>query len=179
MNYYLNIGSNIGNRRRNISRAVDLIKRTFGTEVRCSRPVESMPWGFDSDNAFVNEGIVLHTDHEPTDVLSMLQGVERLISDASHRNSDGSYRDRVIDIDIVAIDQLTIEAKDAEALTAYFAANAKALLDKGVTITQANGIATDFTITSNTQGYKIAFGEEELVAYFQAFLRPKLVEMLF
>ena len=76
-------------------------------------------------------------------------------------------------------DQLTIEAKDAEALTAYFAANAKALLDKGVTITQANGIATDFTITSNTQGYKIAFGEEELVAYFQAFLRPKLVEMLF
>ena len=110
MNYYLNIGSNIGNRRRNISRAVALIKRTFGTEVRCSRPVESMPWGFDSDNAFVNEGIVLHTDHEPTDVLSMLQGVERLISDASHRNSDGSYRDRVIDIDIVAIDQLTIDS---------------------------------------------------------------------
>ena len=38
------------------------------------------------------------------------QGVERLISDASHRNSDGSYRDRVIDIDIVAIDQLTIDS---------------------------------------------------------------------
>ena len=76
-------------------------------------------------------------------------------------------------------DQLTIEAKDAEALTAYFAANAKALLDKGVTITQANGTATDFTITSTEQGYKIAFGEEELVAYFKEFLRPKLVEMLF
>ena len=76
-------------------------------------------------------------------------------------------------------DQLTIEAKDARALTDYFAANAKALLDKGVTITQANDTATDFTITSTEQGYKIAFGEEELVAYFKEFLRPKLVEMLF
>lgn len=76
-------------------------------------------------------------------------------------------------------DQLVIDTKDAEALTAYFTANAKALLDKGVKIEQSNGIKTDFAITSTDKGYKITFGEEELVAYFKEFLRPKLVEMLF
>lgn len=76
-------------------------------------------------------------------------------------------------------DKLTIEAKDAKELTGYFTANAKDLLNKGVTIKQANGIKTDFAIVSEAKGYKITFGEEELVAYFKEFLRPKLVEMLF
>lgn len=76
-------------------------------------------------------------------------------------------------------DQLTIEAKDAKELTAYFTANAKDLLSKGLKIEQSNGIKTDFAIVSEAKGYKITFGEEELVAYFKEFLRPKLVEMLF
>lgn len=76
-------------------------------------------------------------------------------------------------------DRLTIETKNAKELTDYFTANAKDLLNKGVKIEQANGIKTDFAITSAEKGYKITFGEEELVAYFKEFLRPKLVETLF
>lgn len=110
MNYYLNIGSNLGNRKHNIYRAVELINHTFGTRVLCSSPVESKPWGFDSHNTFINEGVLLHTDRRPFDVLNALQRVERSISTGSHRNSDGSYRDRVVDIDIVAIDHLTIDS---------------------------------------------------------------------
>lgn len=121
MNYYLNIGSNIGNRRRNISRAVSMINSAFGTEVRCSSPVESEPWGFASTNRFVNEGIVLNTDRKPADVLTLLQQVERSISSVSHRNADGSYRDRVIDIDIVAIDQLTIDSPTLKVPHPHFA----------------------------------------------------------
>ena len=37
-----------------------------------------------------------------------------------------------------------IEAKDGEALQKYFAANAKALLDKGVKIEEVKGLKTDF-----------------------------------
>ena len=74
---------------------------------------------------------------------------------------------------------VTIEAKDAQALTEYFTSNAKALLNKGVKITQANNIKTDFTIIPADGGYKLTFGEEEFIAYFKEFLRPKLVEMLF
>ncbi len=79
----------------------------------------------------------------------------------------------------VKSDSLTIEAKDAKALKDYFVANAKDLLNKGVTISEANGVKADFAITSAKDGYKITFGEEEFIAYFKEFLRPKLVEMLF
>jgi V/A-type H+-transporting ATPase subunit E len=75
--------------------------------------------------------------------------------------------------------EVVIEAKDAEALRKYFAANAKALLDKGVTIKEVKGIKTDFTIQPAKGGYKLAFGEAEFIAYFKEMLRPQLVEMLF
>ena len=74
---------------------------------------------------------------------------------------------------------VTIDAKDAESLRAYFAKNAKALLDKGVTIREVKGQKTDFQIQPANGGYKLAFGEQELVAYFKEFLRPQLIEMLF
>lgn len=74
---------------------------------------------------------------------------------------------------------VTVEAKDATALTEYFSANAKDLLNKGVKITEANGVKADFTIAPEKAGYKITFGEEEFIAYFKEFLRPKLVAMLF
>ena len=109
MNYYLNIGSNMGNRSRNIARAIRLISRSFNTDIKRSSPVTSSPWGFESKNIFVNEGVLLHTDEKPAEVLARLQQVERLISDKPHRNADGSYSDRVIDIDIVAIDEMTID----------------------------------------------------------------------
>ncbi len=75
--------------------------------------------------------------------------------------------------------QVTIEAKDEKALTDYFVANAKNLLNKGVKITGANGVKADFTVIAEKEGYKITFGEDEFIAYFKEFLRPKLVEMLF
>jgi V/A-type H+-transporting ATPase subunit E len=74
---------------------------------------------------------------------------------------------------------VNIETKQAEALTAYFKSNAKDLLNKGVSITEVNNIKTDFTLIPAGDGYKINFGEDEFVAYFKEFLRPKLIEMLF
>ena len=75
--------------------------------------------------------------------------------------------------------EVEIEAKDAEALKKYFAANAKGLLDKGIVIKEVKGIKTDFTIQPAKGGYKLAFGEAEFIAYFKEMLRPQLVEMLF
>ena len=74
---------------------------------------------------------------------------------------------------------VVIETKDSETLRTYFAAHAKALLDKGVSIEEVKGIKTNFQIRPAQGGYKLAFGEEELVAYFKEFLRPQLIEMLF
>ncbi len=74
---------------------------------------------------------------------------------------------------------VTIEAKDAEALTKYFTANAKDLLSKGVKIEEVKGIKTDFAIVPEKGGYKLNFGDKEFVEYFKEFLRPQLIDMLF
>ena len=80
---------------------------------------------------------------------------------------------------IVALASKWSVTSDAESLKKYFAANAKALLDKGVTIEQVNGIKALFSVSPADGSYKVNFGEEEFMNYFKAFLRPQLVEMLF
>ncbi len=74
---------------------------------------------------------------------------------------------------------IVISSNQAESLKAYFAAKAKALLDKGVTINKVNGKDTLLSIAPADGSYKVNFGEQEFEAYFKNFLRPQLVEMLF
>ena len=74
---------------------------------------------------------------------------------------------------------IVIESADAEALKAYFAKEAKAILDKGVTIEKVNGRTALFTIQPADGSYKVSFGKEEFEDYFKSFLRPQLVQMLF
>lgn len=78
-----------------------------------------------------------------------------------------------------ADEQIVISASEAAELKAYFAKNAKALLDKGVTIEQVNGKKTQFSIAPADGSYKVNFGEGEFEAFFKAFLRPQMVELLF
>lgn len=75
--------------------------------------------------------------------------------------------------------EVTIEAKDAEALRTYVAANLKGALDKGLKITEVKGQKVDFSIVPAKGGYKINFGDAEFIAYFKEYLRPQIVEMLF
>ena len=108
MNYYLNIGSNIGDRRDNLYRAVvALAAGTSGCAV--SSIVESEPWGYESDNRFMNLGVWLVSGLEPHDMLEHIHDIERRLGSASHRDARGNYIDRLVDIDIMAIDDLVID----------------------------------------------------------------------
>lgn len=79
----------------------------------------------------------------------------------------------------VADEPIVIETSDAAKLKSFFAGKAKALLDKGVTIEEVNGLKTLFTVKPADGSYKVEFGTEEFENYFKSFLRPQLVEMLF
>lgn len=103
MVYYINIGSNLGNRLMNLTRAVSAIEKRFGW-FELSHHIESEPWGFNSKNKFLNVGMAFISGLQPLEVLHILQEVEASINPSSHRNADGSYKDRVIDIDIMAVD---------------------------------------------------------------------------
>lgn len=116
-----------------------------------------------------------------SEITNMLCG--SIVSDSVRAaTSDKAFMQKML---LILVEELakkqtvTIEAKDARALTDYFISNAKDLLNKGVKITEANNIKADFTIIPADGGYKLTFGEDEFIAYFKEFLRPKLVEMLF
>ena len=111
---YINIGSNMGDRYGNISRAVALIMERVGADPNVSEPVESEPWGYESDQTFINVGLTLQSSLEPHALLKILQSVEHEISPAPHRDASGAYIDRMIDIDLIACGQAVI---DTPALT--------------------------------------------------------------
>lgn len=111
MVYYINIGSNLGNRLMNLTRAVSAIEKQFGW-FELSHHIESDAWGYESKNKFLNVGMAFISDLEPTDVLHILQDIEKSINPAAHRNADGSYKDRMIDIDIMAADDMVINTPE-------------------------------------------------------------------
>lgn len=111
MYVFVNIGSNVGDRRMNLSRALRAIVAEYGM-FEVSHSIESEPWGFASKRKFLNMGLMFQTDENPQDVLTKLQSIEKSICDKSHRDDEGNYIDRIIDIDIVAIDNLVIDTPE-------------------------------------------------------------------
>lgn len=117
----LNIGSNIADRYAQIEQAVGLLSIAFRhhaalygepaekVTVSRSHTIETEPEGFSSPNPFLNLGVKIEMPDvaTPEQVLDITQGVEQLICPLSHRNPDGSYRDRRIDIDIIDIDGIS------------------------------------------------------------------------
>ena len=98
----------MGDRRDNLYRAV--VALTAGTNGSVtSHVVESEPWGFDSDNRFLNIGLWLASDIRPQEMLDHIHDIERRLGSASHRDASGSYIDRLVDIDIMAIDNQVID----------------------------------------------------------------------
>lgn len=107
----LGLGSNLGDRRLNLSRAVRGIEQEFGM-FEISHVVESEPEGFDSIHKFLNMCVIVQTDITPEQVLEKVKSLEASICPESHRSSDGKYVDRIIDIDILAIDDIIVDTPD-------------------------------------------------------------------
>ncbi|MDE6825745.1 MAG: 2-amino-4-hydroxy-6-hydroxymethyldihydropteridine diphosphokinase [Paramuribaculum sp.] len=102
---HVNIGSNIGDRRAHIARAVAAIRGGLAAEsgVRRSEYFESEAWGFESANRFLNLGITFEWDGTGEELLDFLLRIQQSICSDSHRNADGEYIDRKIDIDLIAL----------------------------------------------------------------------------
>lgn len=114
MRVNLNIGSNTGDRLTLIGRAVALLARDLPPgRIFLSDYIETPPWGYESPNPFLNRGLLYITDAAitPLEILDITQCVEKIVGDnAPHRNADGSYCDRPIDIDIIDIDGIVLDS---------------------------------------------------------------------
>ena len=100
MRTYLGIGTNLGDRAANLHCAVDLINAQAGHVLACSSFMETEPWGFASDNAFLNAVVEVDTPYTPHELLHITQGIERTMG-RTHKSINGNYSDRIIDIDIL------------------------------------------------------------------------------
>ena len=108
---YLGLGSNLGDKAWNLSEAIRLIGERVGQVLRQSSFIVTEPWGFQSDNSFLNAVILCETDKTPREVLLLTQQIERDMGRRQKSVSVG-YADRIIDIDILLYDDLTIDEPD-------------------------------------------------------------------
>ena len=104
---YLGLGSNIGDRRQCIADAIRLISERVGTVLRQSSLIETEPWGFNSENRFLNGVILCETSLTPRQVLKATQKIERALgrrqlAHVADEEALGS-RDRHMDHDVQCV----------------------------------------------------------------------------
>lgn len=106
MTAHINIGSNLGDRAANIRRAVLLAGEHIGPVTAQSTVIESPAWGYDSALPFLNQGINVETDLTPLQIVRKLKAIEQEIAPGgTHRSADGTYADRIIDLDLICLGQ--------------------------------------------------------------------------
>lgn len=96
---YLGLGTNVGNKRRNMITATALLAERVGDILALSGFYETEPWRFESENFFLNAAVKLKTSFSPLEVLQITQQIEKELGRTE--KSNGVYHDRIIDIDIL------------------------------------------------------------------------------
>lgn len=108
---YLGLGSNLGDKQRNIHVAVEKIGELIGHVESQSALHITAPWGFESDNMFVNAAVKCVTTLSPREVLNNTKAIEQQMGRTT-KSVDGAYHDRIIDIDILIYDDIHINEPD-------------------------------------------------------------------
>ena len=122
---YLGLGSNLGDREENMRKAIQLIGERVGKVTKQSSFIETDPWGYESENRFLNAVILCETSRQPREVLLLTQQIERDLGRKTKRHfkkndlgstsvETESYSDRPIDIDILLYDDLTVDEPDLQ-----------------------------------------------------------------
>lgn len=105
------MGTNLGDKRKNIAVAIKNIGELVGDVVRQSALYETEPWGFRSDNRFVNAAVCVDTQLSPRRLLEVTQRIEMEMG-RTLKSAGGEYHDRIIDIDILLYGDLHIDEPD-------------------------------------------------------------------
>jgi len=107
---YLGLGSNLGDRKTILETAVRQVEERVGPVRKCSSFIETEPWGFESDHTFLNAVVLCETTMTPRKLLQTTQQIERDMG--RKRKGTQRYQDRLIDIDILMYDDLTVDEPD-------------------------------------------------------------------
>ena len=105
----ISLGTNLGDKLKNLKNALSKIEG-FGRILNKSRIFSSDPWGYDSENEFLNMGLVIKTSLEPMQLLKKLKNIEKEMGRGPKMVQ--SYQDRIIDLDILIYSGFTIDNEE-------------------------------------------------------------------
>lgn len=107
MKVYLGLGTNLGDKEANLHNAVEKINERIGKVTSLSAFYVTAPWGFSSENSFLNAACCVETVLSPLDVLAETQAIERELGRLK-KSVNRSYSDRLIDIDLLLYGHLIL-----------------------------------------------------------------------
>ncbi|MBL4710374.1 MAG: 2-amino-4-hydroxy-6-hydroxymethyldihydropteridine diphosphokinase [Flavobacteriales bacterium] len=105
---YLSLGSNLGDRKEHIERALTLLEMELGKMVLKSSYYVSKAWGQDDLNDFYNLVATFETSLDAHNALIITQSIEKELGRLK-KISTKRYHNRVIDIDILFLDRMIID----------------------------------------------------------------------
>lgn len=108
---YLGLGTNLGDKEANLRTAIYKLQERIGKQVSLSSFYETAPWGFESNHSFLNAAIGLETSLSPIEILHITQEIEKELG-RTKKSVNGSYSDRLIDIDILLYDTLVLQTPE-------------------------------------------------------------------
>lgn len=106
---YLEIGGNQGNRLLNIKKAIHLISEELGEVYKQSSVYETPPWGFQSEQNFFNQILLVSTSLSATEVLAKTLQIEKSLGRVRAKEQ---YSSRTMDIDILFFNNEIINTKE-------------------------------------------------------------------
>ncbi len=106
---YLGLGSNMGDRFKNLNDALLMIEERLGNIVKESGIYKTEPWGFVTENFFLNMAVCLSAEADPFDILKDVMMIEKSLG---RTRKGAGYSSRTIDIDILFIDGVIIDHPD-------------------------------------------------------------------
>lgn len=109
MNYYLSIGSNLGDRLEFLQFAVTELSQ-FSTIEKASAIYETEAIGFETENLFLNACLHVKSSVKPDDLLRKIHHIEQKAGRI--RYNDGQYHSRPLDIDIIFCDDLILSTEN-------------------------------------------------------------------
>lgn len=96
----LSLGGNLGDRVAFLRDAIQLLEIEFNTSLIVSSFYETVPWGFESEDLFLNCCAYFSTSKSPQEVLQITKKVEKELGRVK-KSQNNRYNSRVIDIDIL------------------------------------------------------------------------------
>jgi V/A-type H+/Na+-transporting ATPase subunit E len=75
--------------------------------------------------------------------------------------------------------EVLLPASQQKDLESYFSKKAGDLLGKGLEVSFSEKVKGGFKIGPKDGGYQISFSDEDFENFFQAYMRPKLIDLLF